>query len=1523
MTTAPADANATPQVVAAEPNPLGGGFVHLHNHTEHSKQDGLSRLGDLAKKIADLGMPAGAMTDHGTTAGTWRWVKECKKVGIKPILGVEAYMALVPNGLDADGNPDPEQTALAWDDPAVRFARTTRKQPDAETGKVKKNTNNHLTILAENETGWRNLCAITNAAEDSFFHKPLIDYALLKEHGEGLIILSGCLGGPVASYVSMARQVAEDGTITWDETALNQARTNLDHLIECVGRENVYVEIMEHGLGAEGWDHIVMLARLAKEAGVEIVATNDAHFIDCEDHDHHDSWLVAGELQRGNKVSKTDPDRWRFNGSGYHLRDAAEMRAIYADKKGWQRACDNTLVIADRIQGIDDEHPYGVIPFIPLRLPTFPVPVDYVAQWEAGEPATFTDAKGKDHAARSVNGKVYRSPSAWMLHEKVREGAKSLYGSFTPALKTLLAFEEGVIQGAGISDYFLIVADIIEWSRSDRGIPNAEFPNGEPGAKAPIYVGPGRGSAAGSAIAYAMGITKHVEPMANGLLFERFLDPERAGMPDIDVDFEANRRDEVYAYAAAVYGYDKVARIGAFQGMKSKRAIKDAARILGLEKVGEKMAGLVPKDGAVPMPFAQIFEEKKDKDTGLPIPCPQGREFREFVNSSPEAQRILPTARAFESVVAGESIHAAGVIISDEPLNTLLPMRKVRAKGALVEGAAPIALWDGKDCDSFGLLKLDALGLINLDYMHACVDNIALTRNEVLDPAEIPHPNTEGDKAVDAAFSLMRAGRTQSIFQLASSGMTELCLQVSPTKFEDLSALVALYRPGPMGMNMHTMYADRKNGRADVDYGIFTDDPTERDVISAILDETYGVIAYQESLMVLAAQIAGFDAGEKNRLRKAFSKKDRDEMDALESIFIERGQTTMTLPDGSQKVAFAKKTLDTLWITFKAAADYLFNKSHSAAYGYLAYQTAYLKANYPVEYAAAVLAIEKKKERRKAIIADLHDEGIRVLPPDINKSHFDTRPDPEDPTAVRFGLKEIRDVGSNAKQMIAERDANGPYKDIFDFAARMVKTEEVTNETTGKVTVKKTALVTVSAIEGLVEAGAFDEFGPRLGHMIVARAATVGQVNGMEVPDAEWGALERANRQRVRLGFNPGESPLTVYSAEIAAYVPGDTVDYWTGEDSSQKAATVDEAATVGANGHIIGLMTGWTEKTTKKGDRMGNFVLEGEVHSIEGVVFPRTFAEWATRHMLPSDGTIVAIDGALEKRTFYLTNDEGEEEEHESLQIKANKAHVLNVPNLPTYNVTRLGHLREVALEKITDGRTYRGRINVAREMAESGAPVEKAKPKTPAEPKPEASVTPIADRKKPEPAAPVTENPEPATVADLSEARARALTLRGNTASVAVASAEGPYAEMGRFVRPSASDAALYLGHSVREGETFAKEIGQFVSHHYWQNTRALGYNLLLRIRPCCTCGENQTYKNLPPCETCEKRFFYVVVLEDENVEAAEYLVIDQAPDEEFRPSAAEGQQPERVDVRAYTEAELTLALSEVDAKIQQAKS
>lgn len=1293
--------------------PATRGYVSLHTHTEFSGLDGIARLGNMLDAVAADGQPAVSMTDHGNFAGAWKFVNEAKKRGIKPIIGEEFYVALVPeDGFDFAEVEMPEHVERGtaetptWLRPEVRFARYAREGMDAETGKSKRNTNNHLTILAATEQGYRNLCLLANKAEESFYMKPLIDYALLKEHSEGLIVLSGCLGGPVASHVSQARTDVRDVNgalvgIQWDETRLDEAREGLRRLATCVGAENVYVEIMEHGLNAEGWHHIAKLAQIGKEVGAEfgtvidVVATNDSHYVHDHDCDAHDAWLVVGELQRGTKdVKILDADgndtgrkepmtvnaanRWRFNGSGYWMRTEAEMRAIYPDKAGWQRAVDNTVAIAERVQGIDETHPYGVIPFKKLRLPRFPVPAEAREAWEAGAEVPFVGTDGVEHPARQVGKGVYRSPSAFHVHNLVLAGARERYGDLRERadVRERLRFEEDVIFTLGLEDYFLIVSDVIEWCRSDRGLPTTEFPLGQPGGKKPILVGPGRGSAAGSAYSYALKIVM-VDPLENGLLFERFLDIDRVGMPDIDVDFEAARRDEVYDYLAARYGRDFVARIGAFQNAKTKRAIKDSARALGYApKVADDLNKLVPVKQGQPHTFAMIFEEVRDKETGEIVPNPEAGPFRAAVARDPDLQKIVELARKIEGVAAGVGIHAAGVIISDEPLSSLIPMRLLRKDGVLAS-QVPIALWDGTDIDKFGMLKLDALGLTNLDIVAMAVEHIRNTAGEVIDPDALPHPDARGHASVDAAFELLREGRTQGVFQCASEGITDLIRSVAPTRFSDLSATLALYRPGPMGANMHLLYADRKNGRSEVDYGIFSPDKAEQDAIAKVLGDTYGTIIFQEEVMALAYEIADFTPLERSDLRKAVSKKNQSEIDRLKVIFMEKGRLG-TRADGTAKVAFTQETLDTVWVTFNASAAYLFNKSHTVAYGQLSYVTAYFKANFPTEYAAATLGVIKDPAKRVAALRALHEEGIKVLAPDVNASAISTAPHPSRANAIVLGLSEIKDVGvEDALAIVAERDSRGEFRSLSDVIDRVRVRAKTKSGLSGD------RPIGLAALRALVEAGAMDSFGPRLGLLIALGAAN--QV----VPQATFGPLDAFERQRSRVGMGMGTSPLLTLEDSIAVHDPygarseggqaltRPSVDV----DAALKMLSGADRASLGTQ-NVLGILTAFDVTTTRRGQRMAKGSLMGFADSVNVVVFPSTYAVWERANNLPRAGQIVIITGEVRQRidsregTEEVINDEGEveirtvEQEVRTVDLVASHAVTLAVDAPPAYGL-------------------------------------------------------------------------------------------------------------------------------------------------------------------------------------------------------------------------------------------------------------
>lgn len=840
-------------------------FVHLHVHSDHSKLDSIAQAKALCAAAAADGQPAVASTDHGSLSGAWRFAQAAKAAGVKPVLGCEMYLAF-----------------------GSRFERNTITVPaegdsdaEGESGEAgtKRKAYMHLTVLARTKQGWLNLVAMHNAAYDSYWYYPRIDFDLLREHAEGLIVLTGCLGGPVAGPLSRGE----------DDVAYANAR----ELIDMLGAENVYVELMDHGIPSEQ-AVVGKLVKLAADLGLRSVVTNDCHYVHESDASAHDAWLCVST----DSTIET-ADRFRFNGSGYFLASAQQMRDVHPDKQAWLDACDETVRLAERVEE-------WVLPESRLRLPKFGLPDGY------------------------------RGTSADFLFEKVKTGATDRYGDELDeqgrpplAVRQRLDAELQVINDMGYADYFLIVGDLIEWARSDRGVPTPEFPTGEPGVKKPILVGPGRGSAAGTLVGYTTGIVG-VDPLRYGLLFERFLEPGRAGMPDIDFDVEQRRRGELVDYIAAVYGADRVALIGSYGIVRSKQAIKDAARVCGVSAASaEVLTKMIPVDQGKPTALSVMVDPSFDG----------GGEFRSAVAASEQLGRVVELARSFEGVVRQLGIHACGILISDQPLAELgVPLRWETSGPMAARVGHPITCWDGLDVgdDGVGLLKMDALSLRNLDIVAACVDNIAHLTGEVIDVAAIPDPDSLFTGAVDpdsvdgqrvkAAWDLLCLGRTSGVFQLDSTGITELTTEVAPHSLEDLSAIMALYRPGPMGASMHTTYARRKRREEEVDYGIYTQDRAEQAQIALELDNTFGTCTYQEQLMALGSRVAGFDMAEKSRLRKAFSKKKQAEMDAVRDIFFAKGQVTGTLPDGSAKMAFKPSTLAELWRTFDASASYLFNK---------------------------------------------------------------------------------------------------------------------------------------------------------------------------------------------------------------------------------------------------------------------------------------------------------------------------------------------------------------------------------------------------------------------------------------------------------------------------------------------------------------------------------------------------------------------------------------------------------------------
>lgn len=1238
-------------------------FAHLHFHSEHSSLDGLNRINSVPKTAAALGQTAIALTDHGSLSGAWRFTKACKAANIKPIIGCEIYMSI---GSRFEKN-------FTWVD------RNDDADADTENSKSgqKKKIYEHLTLLARNEAGWKSLLALHNKAEETFWQKPRIDFDLLKEHGEGLIILSGCLGGPVAgplSRAAAAEQAAVEATAAGmkateagnDVEAVKhaaaaqehqikaaefeaEARTGLNHMIEAVGKEHVFLEIMYHGIEAE---RVVLnkIRALSKETGIPMVATNDCHYEHADDAHAHEGFLAVGS----NKTLD-DPARFKFNGSGYYIKSEAEMLEV-VPRGWWADACAQSQVIADMC----DEQ---VIPTPHQRLPKFPVPEDFA------------------------------SSDAYLKH-LAKEGAIRRYGydkegnriPLSAEVKERLKTELGIISQMGFPDYFLIVWDLINWCRSDLPI---EFDNPDAPRKKPILVGPGRGSAAGSLVSFCLGIVG-IDPLENNLLFERFLEPGRAGMPDIDVDFEMLRRPEVFAYAGYRWGQGNVARIGTFGVALAKAAIQDAARILKpsgpsqeikdaagelfkagkkaegakllkdankavddraskLLRLGKKLSELVPASGEKAYTLTAL-EDTRDA---------AGDAFRELVAAEgQDAQDILALAKSFEGVVKGESIHACGFVISPEPLDDLVPLRHASHAADADPSAPRVICWDGPEVEDYGFLKMDILGLMNLDIVSSTLENIETTTGEVLTLDAIPHADTKDNPRVQAAYDLIAAGRTAGVFQMESDGMKKIAQDVVPESLTDLSAIVALFRPGPLAAKVPDRYAARKNGHEEVDYDQFTSDPVEQEWIAKVLADTYGVFVFQESLMRLGTVISGFDASQRSVLRKAVGKKDAKKMAEVGQMLAAGAEQEFFDEDGVMiSPKFSPKTAAHMFELMKGSASYLFNASHSAAYAHLAYVTAYLKANWPVEYSASILSIvdTNKPEKRLTALQSLRADGITVMAPDINASKARTAPVNGN---VQMGLAEVKDVGSAGHHIVAEREKNGPFKDLHDLLTRVV--------IPGKNGGADTKLPS-GAIQGLIEAGALDAWGPRLGLLMTMRAAFKGAIDPIE---ASWNDVEMSTRQRFRLGVSLGIHPLVSMKSELKAWRTP-VYDEYTGE-SMGRALTPLHKISDGDGDTVltVGVVSMWEEKGYS-GGRRANFSLESSTEAISGVVWDRTLSALRRKGTIPKVGDIVAVSGRVNVRATVVGDEEtGTQETITTKELSISEVWPIDVGAAPEINL-------------------------------------------------------------------------------------------------------------------------------------------------------------------------------------------------------------------------------------------------------------
>ncbi|GMU79148.1 MAG: DNA polymerase III subunit alpha [Acidimicrobiia bacterium] len=877
------------------------------------------------------------------------------------------------------------------------------------------------------------------------------------------------------------------------------------------------------------------LLRIARAIGAPLLATNDSHYTQ---RDHAESHAALLCVQTGSTLD--DPNRFKFDADEFYLKTAAEMRHLFRDHED---ACDNTLWIAERA---DVE-----IGFDNAVLPSFPTP------------------EGHDEDS--------------YLRELVIEGARRRYADPLPLhVAERIDYELGVVKTMGFSAYFLVVWDLVRYAR-DQG----------------IRVGPGRGSAAGSCVAYCLGIVD-IDPIRYDLLFERFLNPGRKQMPDIDMDFDSRFRSDLIRYAAQRYGDDHVAQIVTFSTIKARAAVRDAARVLGYPyAVGDKIAKLMPplimgRD----TPLRACFEQVKGHEDGYKM----AGELRELYAGDPDAQRVIDVARGLEGLRRQDGIHAAAVVISRDPLTEYLPIQRKPEPGGDLADAPIVTQYEMHGVEELGLLKMDFLGLRNLDVIEVTRDLVERSRGERpdIDNVALDDPRT---------FELLRAGDTVGVFQLEGGPVRSLLRSLQPSRFEDIAALVALYRPGPMAQNWHTEYADRKNGRRPVDY--------PHADLEEILAPTYGLMIYQEQLMRVAQRLAGYSLEEADNLRKATGKKIRALIAKERSKFV----------DGCVAQGYEREFGERIFDTIEPFADYSFNKSHSVGYGYLAYQTAYLKANYPVEFLAALLtSVKANKDQTAVFLNECRQMDIAVLVPDVNESESDFSVHGD---AIRFGMSAVRNVGEGVvKLIVAAREEGGRFEDFYDFCERV-----------------DPGALNKRTIESLIKAGGFDSLGhPRQGLLLAfesivdqtlarrrerdagimslfgdaggAEGTALGDAMRTSIPDTEFSKSVRLGFEKEMLGLYVSDHPLMGAERALRRYT-----DATLGE---MKEAREGEVRVIG------GIVTALSRKYTKRGELMATFVLEDLSSAMEVMVFPRAMADHG--HALDEDA-IVCVKGRLDAR--------------------------------------------------------------------------------------------------------------------------------------------------------------------------------------------------------------------------------------------------------------------------------------------------
>jgi len=1045
-------------------------FVHLHQHTEYSLLDGATRPEELAKRVAKLNMPACAITDHGNMFGAVEFYNAMKKEGVKPIIGCEMYVAY-----------------------GSRFDKTSVEDQQADAG-----SNNHLIVLAANDTGYKNLVKLVSAGyTEGFYYKPRIDKELLREHRDGLIVLSSCLKGEVSQSLAGGNwQKAKDAATTYRDI---------------LGPENFFLEIQDHGI-PDQQKIIPMMAQLGEEAGLQLVGTNDSHYLDKSDAFAHEVLLCIGTGK-----TLTDEKRMKFYSDDFYVKGPDEMRRVFKDHP---QAAENTLRIAERINVSLDVKGY--------HLPNFPIP--------AG--TTLADHFAKTSRA-GLDKRMKAMASLFAAKRKKHEPAEYF---------ERLEREIEIIKSMGFEGYFLVVWDFIKYAK-DHGIP----------------VGPGRGSAAGSLVAYSLGITD-VDPLDYDLLFERFLNPERISMPDIDLDFCMNRRGEVIDYVRDKYGKENVAQIITFGTMAAKSVVRDVGRVLG-HQYGfvDKISKMIPGG-----PGVTLTDAKKDS--------PQ---LAESIRNDEEVKKIIEIGEKLEGLSRHAGMHAAGVVITPEPVTNYVPLYRTNRDEIVTQ-------FDMRVVEKMGLVKMDFLGLRTLTVIDDAVKSAKAVEGVDIEVENIPLDDPD-------VFRLFQEGRTKGVFQFESGGMVDLLRKARPTQFEDLAALNALYRPGALDAGMVDVYVKCKSGASKPKYLV--------PVMKELLEETYGIIVYQEQVMQIAQRVANYSLGQADLLRKAMGKKDAAVMAAERGKFV----------DGALANGYEKKKANEIFDYIEPFARYGFNKSHSVAYALVAYQTAWLKVHYPRHFMAALMSSEM--DRTEAVvkfIGEAKSMGIEVMPPDVNESNmFFTVVGPN----IRFGLGAVKGVGEGAvESILIARQKLGRFKSLLQFC------EEVDLRACNK-----------KALEALIKSGSFDFVGTSRRMLFEQLDSTAdsaqrtkdekergqfsmfGGMMPLAVPQSsilnpqsgpgpgpDWPEEEKLRYEKETLGFYITGHPLNKFREELRLFANASTDTLY---------RYIDETVNIG--GIVSQMKKSKIKKGPNEGKLMAKFFLDDQAGSVEVVVFSDLYGKY------------------------------------------------------------------------------------------------------------------------------------------------------------------------------------------------------------------------------------------------------------------------------------------------------------------------